>query len=175
MKYIDSYTKLAQFGRDLLGITSLELGLPIISEYAKQVIHADRCSIFVYQRNKNIVWSTLSDGIEKIILQADEGIVGRTIQEAVPIVVNDTYNNENFLKKIDHQSGYITSNIASIPIFNSVHHVIGVMQLLNKQEGDFDVDDIRFMTFFSHYISGYMELATLFRDDEGNHIPSKTT
>ncbi len=166
MKYMDSYTKLAQFGRELLGMTSLEMGLPIISDYAKSVIHAERCSIFIYQPRINIAWSTLADGMEKIIVQADEGIVGQTIQEERPIIVNDTYNNEHFLKKVDHKSGYITSNIASVPIFNSMHKVIGVLQLLNKLEGEFDSDDTHFMTFFSHYISGYLELATLFREDE---------
>jgi len=166
MKYLDSYTKLAQFGRELLGITSLEMGLPIISEYAKSVIHADRCTIFIYQPRINIVWSTIADGMEKIIVQADEGIVGQTIQEEKAIIVNDTYNNEHFLKKIDHKSGYITSNIASVPIFNSMKEVIGVLQLLNKEGSEFDADDTRFMTFFAHYISGYLELATIFREDE---------
>ena len=171
MKHVDSYMKLAQFGRELLNVTSLEQGLPIISNYAKNIIQADRCSIFIYQSSKNIVWSTLSDGIEKITLNADKGIVGQTIQKKKSIIVNDTYNNPHFLKMIDHQSGYITSNIASVPIFNSTHHIIGVLQLLNKEEGDFSTDDSRFMTFFAHYISGYLELATLFHvEDNKIHI-----
>ena len=175
MKEMDSYTKLAQFGRELLGITSLELGLPIISDYAKSVMHADRCSIFIYEKNKNIVWSTLSDGIEKITLQGDEGIVGQTIQNKEPIIVNDTYNNTNFLQKVDHKSGYVTSNIASVPIFDSMQKVIGVLQLLNKCEGDFNDKDTRFMIFFSHYISGYLELATIFREDEDEESEDSPT
>ena len=39
------------------------------------------------------------------------------------------------------------------------------MELLNK-EGGFDAADTRFMTFFAHYISGYMELAALFHEDQ---------
>ena len=166
MKYVESYAKLAEFGRELLGVTSLEEGLPMIAEYAKNIIGADRCSIFIYQKRINVVWSTLADGIEKIVLRADEGIVGQTIKEQKAIIVNDTYNNEHFLKRVDEKSGYITHNIASVPIFDSMQHVIGVLQLLNKQDGDFDSEDTRFMTFFAHYISGYLELATIFRDDE---------
>ena len=166
MKYVESYAKLAEFGRQLLGVTSLEEGLPMIAEYAKNIINADRCTIFIYQKKINIVWSTLADGIEKIILRADEGIVGQTIREEKPIIVNDTYNNEHFLKKVDEKSGYVTNNIASVPIFDSMQHVIGVLQLLNKKDGEFDKEDARFMTFFAHYISGYLELATIFREDE---------
>ena len=58
----------------------------------------------------------------------------------------------------------MTKNIASIPIFDSNRQIIGVFQLLNK-EGGFDREDARFMIFFAHYISGYLELAILFDDE----------
>ena len=38
---------------------------------------------------------------------------------------------------------------------------MGVLQLLNKEEG-FDKDDAKFMVFFSHYISGFLELTNIF-------------
>ena len=166
MKYISSYTKLANFGRELLDRTSLEQGLPIIADYAKDVIGAERCSIYIYRAAHNILWTTLADGVEKLVVDADKGIVGACIKEKKPVLVNAPYNDPRFNQEIDHKTGYLTKNVACVPIFNSTRQIIGVFQLLNKKEGEFDRDDANFMIFFAHFISGYLELASFFREDE---------
>ena len=161
-----AYTKLVAFGRELLDrISTLEEGLPMISEYAKDVVGAQRCSIYVYSPKTQMLWTTLADGVEKIRVDADEGIVGTTLKTKEPVIVNDPYKDSRFLQKIDHQTGFITKNIAAVPIFDSNRKIIGVLQLLNKEDG-FDDKDIRFMVFFAHYISSYLELATLFKEDQ---------
>lgn len=165
VKYVDSYVDLASFGRKLLDHTSLEQGLPVIAEYAKKVIGAERCSVFIYNPQTQMLWTTLSDGVEKIMIHADEGIAGSTITERKPVIVNDPYKDPRFLAKIDHETGYVTKNIASVPVFGSTRKIIGVLQLLNKN-GEFDEDDARFMIFFAHYVSGYLELASFFREDQ---------
>lgn len=161
MKYVNSYTKLANFGRELLEQTSLEHGLPMIAGYVKDVVGAERCSIFIYDKAKAKLWTTLADGIEKVEIDAGAGIVGATIKERKPLIVNDPYNDPRFFAGIDQKSGYITHNIASVPVFNSRREIIGVLQLLNKAE-EFDREDTHFMIFFAHYISGYIELSSFF-------------
>jgi len=157
MKYAKTYLKLADFGRELLNKKSLREGIPLISKYAKEVILAQRCSIFIYDAQKNKLWTTLSDGIEKIELPSDQGIVGRTIKEKKPIIVNDAYSHPDFLSKIDKETGYTTKNIITAPIFDSNRKIIGILELLNKEAG-FDNEDMKFMIFFAHYISGFLEL-----------------
>lgn len=159
-----SYGALAEFGRSLLKRPLLNEGLPMISEYAKQVSGAERCSIFIYNRKLQMLWTTLADGIEKIMVHQDDGIVGHTLREAKPILVNNPYDDDRFLHTIDNKTGFITQNIASIPIFDSNRKIIGVFQLLNKN-GGFTNEDAKFMIFFAHYISGYLELAMLFDDE----------
>lgn len=159
-----TYAALAEFGQTLLKRPTMSEGLPMILEYAKKVSGAERCSIFIYNPKLQMLWTTLADGIEKIMVHQDDGIVGHTLKEGKPILVNNPYEDERFLHSIDNKSGYVTENIASIPIFDSNRHVIGVFQLLNKL-GGFSRDDAKFMIFFAHYISGYLELAMLFDDD----------
>lgn len=162
-KYSATYSKLADFGRELLDKNSLTEGLPLISKYAKDVSGAQRCSIFMYDADKNEVWTTLADGIEKISIPADKGLVGQTIKAAEPVIENEAYSNPNFLSDIDKESGFKTKNIATTPIFNSQKEILGVLQLLNK-DGGFEADDIKFMVFFSHYISGFLELSNLYEE-----------
>lgn len=41
------YSKLTEFAQELLTKHSLEEGMPLISKYVKDVIGAERCSIFI--------------------------------------------------------------------------------------------------------------------------------
>jgi len=155
-----NYTKLAEFGRELLFKKSLIDGLPLISKYAKDVIRADRCSIFINDLESKELWTTLSDGVDKIIIPQGKGIVGQAIEEQKSVLVNDVYSNEHFMADVDEETGYTTKNLVACPIFNSEREVVGVLELLNK-EGGFDESDVKFMKFFAHYISGFLELVLL--------------
>ncbi len=147
MKYKKVYKKLANFGRDLLNDNSYEKGLPRIAKYAKEVIGAQRCSIFVNDITKGELWTTLADDIEKITIPAHKGLVGHTIREKKPLIENDPYSNSNFLPDIDRESGYVTKNSITIPIFDSKRDVIGVIQLLNKESGDYNDEDLELLNF----------------------------
>ena len=164
-KYASNYSKLADFGRELLYKKSLVDGLPHISKYAKEVIGADRCSIFIYDEKKHELWTTLSDGVEKIIIDSDHGLVGETLKIKKPILENNAYTNPHFLSKVDKQTGYRTKSVITAPIFNSNRDIIGILQLLNK-DGGFDSEDSKFMIFFAHYVSGFLELVNLYGSEE---------
>ncbi|MEA1892409.1 MAG: GAF domain-containing protein [Campylobacterota bacterium] len=160
MKYKFTYKKLAEFGQKLLDDTSYASGLPRISKYAKEVIGAQRCSIFINDLRRDELWTTIADGMQKIIIPSQTGIVGYTIQAKKPLIENDPYSNEHFNATIDKESGFVTTNLITAPIFNSKREIIGVLELLNK-EGGFDTSDARFMIFFAHYISGFLELVDM--------------
>ena len=161
MKYANTYQSLAQFGRELLEKKSLEDGLPLISEYAKTVIKAERCSIFIHDRVEQEFWTTISDGVEKIVVPTDRGLVGLTLHDKKPIVANDPYSHPDFMSEVDKETGFVTKNIITAPIFTSKRDIIGVLELINK-DGDFDKEDVRFMIFFAHYVSGFLELTNVY-------------
>ncbi|MEA3330382.1 MAG: GAF domain-containing protein [Campylobacterota bacterium] len=165
MKETNTYTKLSEFGRELLDKKSLSEGLPHISKYVKNVVGADRCSIFIYDNVKKELWTTLSDEVEKIVIPSSKGIVGHTLKVRKPIIANDVYSNPHFLSEIDAETGYQTKNIVTAPIFNSQREIIGIMELLNK-EGGFNNEDVKFMIFFSHHVSGFLELINLYLEQD---------
>jgi len=164
-KSIESFTKLATFGRKLLQRPTLKEGLPFIASYAVELLEADRCSVFVYDESSHKLWTKLSHGVDRIEIDAGKGLAGATLREQKAFVVNDPYNDPYFLSDIDAQTGYTTRNILSLPIFDSAMNPIGVVQFLNKLNGNFDNDDLKLATFFKHYISSYIELTLRFGDD----------
>ncbi|MGZ8547920.1 MAG: GAF domain-containing protein [Sulfuricurvum sp.] len=163
---IETYRRIAEFGKKLMLYDNIESTLPAISEEAKAIINVERCSIFMVDRTANMVWTKLSDGIGRIALGLDAGIVGMCATSAKPQVSNNPYEDSRFLAKIDEKSGFMTRNILAVPIFNSKQVVIGVIQLLNKYNGDFTESDEEIMAFFANYISGTLELALLMEENK---------
>jgi GAF domain-containing protein len=153
-----SYANLADFGKKLLNSTGLEEGLPLIASYACQTTKSERCSIFVYDKQSGELWTTLADGIERIVIEEGKGIVGRAIETKQLIIENDVSKSHYFLDDIDKKSGFTTKNIIVAPIFNEDNKVIGALELLNK-ETDFDEEDKKFMRFFTRFISTFIDLA----------------
>jgi GAF domain-containing protein len=153
-----TYANLADFGKKLLNSTGLEEGLPLIATYSCHIIKAERCSIFVYDKETGELWTTLADGIERIVIDADKGIVGRSIQTKQLIVENDVSKSQYFLGDVDKSSGFQTKNLIVTPIFNEDHKVIGALELLNKNS-NFTVADEKFMRFFANFISTFIDLA----------------
>lgn len=162
---VDSYKKIAEFGKQLLSDTSLDNALLLIADQAKDLIHAERCSIFMYDKEADMLWTKLADGIGKIAISATSGIAGDTFTKSEAQIVNKPYEDKRFLAGIDKKSGYETKNMITVPIFDSQRKVIGLFQLLNKEEGDFGDDDLKVLTFFANYISGTLELSFLMKED----------
>jgi GAF domain-containing protein len=153
-----TYANLADFGKKLLNSTGLEEGLPLIATYSCDIIKAERCSIFVYDTQTNELWTTLADGIDRIVIDIDKGIVGRSIRTQQLIIENEVSTSRYFLGDIDENSGFRTKNLIVTPIFNQDKKVIGALELLNK-EGGFGIEDERFMRFFANFISTFIDLS----------------
>lgn len=152
------FNQIAQFGQKLMALEDMDQALTLISEEAKELLNTERCSIFIVDSENEILWTKLSDGVGRIVIALDTGIVGATYQEQKPQIVNDPYSDERFLQSIDKKSGYVTKNIITVPIFDSRRSIIGIIQLLNKSRFDFDEKDLNSLTFFANYISGSLEL-----------------
>ncbi|MDY0122268.1 MAG: GAF domain-containing protein [Sulfurimonas sp.] len=153
--------EIAEFGKKLMALEDIEESLELIAQEAKRLVSADRCSIFIVDKEDRMLWTRLSDGIGRIVISLDSGIVGDTYQKKEPQMVNSPYDDPRFLPNIDKKSGYVTKNILTVPIFDSKREVIGVIQLLNKFRRDFDEKDLSAVTFFANYVSGSLELVLM--------------
>jgi GAF domain-containing protein len=155
------YNQIAEFGHKLMSLEGIENVLELISEEAKNLLNTERCSIFIVDKEDGILWTKLSDGIGRIVISLDSGIVGDTYQKQTAQIVNDPYSDARFLQVIDKKSGYTTKNIITVPIFDSKREVIGIIELLNKSRQDFTNEDLETLAFFANYVSGSLELVLM--------------
>jgi len=155
------FNQIAEFGKQLMTLDEMENALDLIAKEAKNLVNADRCSIFIVDNEDKMLWTKLSDGIGRIVISLDAGIVGDTYKKQEAQIVNNPYEDKHFLQNIDNKSGYKTKNMITVPIFNSKREVMGVMQLLNKSRTDFNEEDLESLTFFANYVSGSLELVLM--------------
>jgi len=158
------FNQIAEFGKQLMALDEMDNALELIATQAKKLVNADRCSIFIVDNEDQMLWTKLSDGIGRIVIGLDSGIVGDTYRKEEAQIVNTPYEDDRFLKHIDKKSGYVTKNMLTVPIFNSKREVMGIIQLLNKSRFDFDEKDLETLNFFANYVSGSLELVLMNED-----------
>jgi len=156
-----NFDQIAEFGQKLMRLKNVEQVLELISDKAKSLVDADRCSIFIVDKEDKILWTKFSDGLGRIVIALDSGVVGDTYSKQKSQIVNEPYDDERFLQNIDKQSGYKTENMITVPIFDSKRNVMGIIQLLNKFRNGFNEADEEVLAFFANYVSGSLELALL--------------
>lgn len=137
---------------------NVKLILEEIIRNAKRVCNAERSSLFLLDTVVNCLSTYIADG-EKMppSIPLSHGIAANTVNEKVPAIVNDAYHDPRFNKMIDLHSGYKTVSILTAPVISAAGEILGVVEMLNKQEGIFTQGDLHLLQSFSTFIASALE------------------
>ena len=137
---LDSITKIASLhNQDKL--------LPELSKMCRDIVFADRCSIWILDKRTKKLWTKVADGVKNIEMDADVGIVGNAIQNNQSLIINNVQDEPRFNSAIDKKTGYITKTMMVIPMENKNDDVIGAIQVINKKDNDvFTESDLKYLT-----------------------------
>lgn len=127
--------------------------LTTIMKLATRVVNCERASLYLLDEKTQELYFhvalELSEDVKKIRLKLGEGIAGICAKEGKSIISNNLENDTRHTKKIDEKSGYITRSLLTCPMIIR-GKVIGVVQAINKIDGEFDeVDKNNFEAFAS--------------------------
>ncbi|MDZ8034112.1 GAF domain-containing protein [Nostoc sp. DedSLP04] len=147
----------------------LEATLQIVMEQARILMQADRSTLFLYRKELNELWTKVAaaaDGTNliEIRIPANRGIAGYVASTGEALNISDAYKDPRFDPTTDKKTGYITRNILCLPVFNSANELIGVTQLINKQQSSFTASDEEFMRAFNNQAGIALENARLFEN-----------
>ena len=120
---------------------------------ASRVVGAERASLYLLdEKTKELYFDValgLPEDVQSMRFKLDEGIAGSCAKEARSIIINDVANDPRHSKKADAKSGYITLSLLTCPMIIK-GKVIGVVQAINKMDGDFtETDKNNFEAFAS--------------------------
>lgn len=101
--------------------------------------------------------------LKKFRLTMGEGILGAVTALGKPIIENDTSRSSYFHPEIDSATGFKTHSVLCVPMI-SQGKVIGVIELLNKLDGNFTEGDKDLLQSIATSVSIAMENARLYKE-----------
>ena len=148
--------------------SELNLGRLLIKimDTTKELLSADRCTLFMHDAETGELWSRVAQGLEtsEIRIPSHLGIAGSVFTDGRIINIPDAYADPRFNQAVDRSTGYRTKSILCMPVRNKDGRIIGVTQVLNKVGGPFLETDERRLAAFSAQASIALENAQLFED-----------
>jgi adenylate cyclase len=147
---------------------NLETTLRTVMDQARDLLKADRSTIFLICNETGELWTKVATADEskmvEIRIPANKGIAGYVASTGEILNIPDAYQDPRFDPSTDRRTGYVTRNILCMPVFNSDAELIGVTQLINKHSGSFSNSDEFFMKAFNIQAGIAIENAKLFED-----------
>ena len=138
----------------------------IIMEKGRLLTNADRCSLFLVNPKRDRLITSFQHGLEDAIdIPIDKGIAGETVKQGKVLNIPDAYEDPNFDSSTDLETGYRTRSILSVPIFNNKGDVIGVTEMVNKQNGlSFNQEDENMIQIFNVFCGISLVNAQLYKE-----------
>ncbi|XXF77010.1 HD domain-containing phosphohydrolase [Myxococcaceae bacterium GXIMD 01537] len=160
---LQKLTSILDVAKAMSAERDLDVLLPLILYEASKVVEADRCSLFILDRERNELWSKVAQGSKsEIRLPVGSGIAGQVAQTGSIINIPDAYADERFNRSFDVSSGYHTQTILCVPMCDANGEVTGVIQSLNKRGGRvFDAEDEELLLALGAQAAGAIENALL--------------
>lgn len=164
----DPLVALVKIGQSVSAETNIDELIRVVAEETKGAIQADRCTVFLHDKENNELWSKVALGIEnsEIRFPADKGLAGHCVKTGETINIKDAYNDSRFNPEIDYKTGYKTKTILCMPIKNLNQEIIGAFQVLNKLEGYFTDEDEDLLVAIGSSAGIALENAQLFKTQQ---------
>jgi sigma-B regulation protein RsbU (phosphoserine phosphatase) len=124
------------------------------ADFARDLIGADRCSLWLVDKEKNQLWTKVAHGVDPLIIHIDQGLVGVCVRENLVLIVNDADSDTRHLR-LSSAGGYQTRRILCVPLVCE-GSVIGALQLLNKPQ-EFTEADARVLSLLAHFAASAIE------------------
>ncbi len=122
----------------------------------------------LYLLKENELEFTTSFGItletlKPVRLKLGQGIAGHVAAKGEALIVNDVQSSPHFYPEIDKASGFTTRSCLCVPMISQAR-VIGVLQVFNKMEGDFSLNDKDLLQSVAASVSIALQNAQLYQE-----------
>ncbi len=150
--------------------------LQLNADMARDLVGADRCSIWLVDTVKRELWTTVAHGLaehglRELRIPCGQGIVGAAIEGKESIVVNDAASDPRFMRNAA-PGGYVTRSLLVIPLRGPGGAVIGALQAINKPDG-FSSEDVELLALAANSVANALETQRLRAEAESAKLLQK--
>lgn len=145
----DQLELLSEMSRDFTSSRDMHASLERAVRHITDYIKADGGALFMLDAaGTNLICEACVGATEitGLSVPADQGIVGRSVQNHSAEIVRDVQNDPNFYNKVDAETGFTTRSIICAPL-RVKDERIGAIELINKRSDDglFSEEDLRLL------------------------------
>ena len=135
---------LLNVSRRVAAIETLDEVLATLVEMTTFEIGAERGTLFLNDPITDELYSRFAQGNfqREIRILNTSGVAGHVFQSGEGAIIDDAYNDSRFNRTVDEQTGFKTRNILCAPVRTVKDELIGVIQVLNKKQGEFEEEDL---------------------------------
>ena len=154
---------------------SVDRVLMLMADMGREMIAADRCTVWLVDRKRNELWTKVAHGVDELRIPLGSGLVGHAVATGEQIFIDDAYNNAEYEEALatgarltDRMTGYRTKAIMVIPFRNNEGEITGCYQAINKMTpaGVFSAKDMEILTLAASYSGKSLESAMLTQEIE---------
>lgn len=116
-----------------------------------------------------VVMGEQSENLPFFRIPKGQGIAGWVAENDTPLIVPDVQADERFYIYVDHELKFTTREMIAVPLrING--KVIGVLQVINKQEGTFNHDDLKLAMAFANQIAAVIHKSSKEKSQSDKYI-----
>lgn len=106
-----------------------------------EFLEVERSTLFLFDEEKNELWTPVAQGTGEIRVPRGRGIVGHVFDSGETVRLADAYDDPRFNREVDRQTGYRTRDLFCRPIHDTAGRRLGAIQLINRQSGPLTARD----------------------------------
>mgnify|MGYP001568718091 CR=1 FL=1 len=147
--------------------SKLEMGelLSTVLGLASRVVGSESASLLLLDEESQELYFDVALGLgpeaANFRLPVGQGVAGAVARDRKALILNDARSDPRWSPKMDEASGFVTRSILAAPMAIK-GRLVGVVEAINKRDGDFNEEDLRMFEAFSSQASVAVENARLF-------------
>ena len=167
-KRLERYKRLIEISRDLASTLELDLLLNHIIEAARDITDAQEASILLYDLTAHQLYFQAATNMEPMmrgIVVPMDSIAGWIVNNRQAVRIGDVRTDSRYFKNVSQTLSFDTTTLMGVPLITK-DKVIGVIEVLNKQSGEFNDTDEDLLTVLCAQAAIAIENTRLFQQSD---------
>lgn len=167
-KRLERYKRLIEISRDLASTLELDPLLNRIIHAARDITAAEAASILLYDDTARKLYfqaATNPDPMMRGMVIPMDSIAGWIVTHREPVRISDVKKDTRYFKNVAQTLSFATQSLMGVPLITK-EKVVGVLEVLNKTEGEFSDTDEDMLTVLGAQAAIAIENTRLFQQSD---------
>ena len=169
-RLLQGYRYLAELSRDLASTLDLDILLDRIIRASKEILGAEAASILLYDEVEKHLYFQAATNLDPplmrgLLVPLENSIAGWIVSHRQPVRTSDVGSDPRHFANIEELTHFKTTSLLGVPMVTK-DKVIGVLEVLNKLQGEFDPSDEHLLTVLAAQAAVAIENTRLFHQSD---------